>query len=295
MADVSNLTSTNELRAMLLGWAPTLGVDDRSVEHLVNTADIADWDTDGPRSASGGETPQIHLLLTGAAVFELHPAHFLQTRVHAEPSIFKILAPGEIFCVPPPGGAPFSTSARSHPDSCGIVQARAATWSESSMRELLAHFGPDGFFTLLTTSWRFLSRIAEELAVLMSLDVENRLRFVFANLSRRFPATHPDGTLIDLTLSDQFLARLVGAHRCTVNRSTLALHDSGEVQRLSDLVVVPTSGRFAPTRRSRHRKRASTATSCSTPARALLPASPLRTTPRIVPSMHLARYLKGDL
>lgn len=237
MTDASDLAM---LEHTLLDQGATFGFGTQAIGYLLQTAQICDWTGDEPSVPIGEAMPQVHLLIGGAGVVEVRPNPNLRARSDPTPGILKLLAPGEIFCVPPsPRSGDYTVVARSHATSAGDAVARGVTWTSDAMRSLAKLLGPEGNFTLLTTGWRFLSRVAEEMAVLLALDVKDRFRFMLPRLARRFPRQHPEGTLIDLKLPDAFLARLVCAHRCTVNRAIWQLDRHGELRRLDDLILLP--------------------------------------------------------
>lgn len=116
--------------------------------------------------------------------------------------------------------APDSFGAVAHVDSNVVVVRR------DLMREIIANTPAAGRLQLVAYHARGMSRLIYEKCVLAPLDVKQRLLRALGQLARAFPLAGSPGE-IDLPLTHQDLAELVGASRYTVLRALADL--SGEV------------------------------------------------------------------
>jgi CRP-like cAMP-binding protein len=143
-----------------------------------------------------------------------------------QPITVQFAKPSYIF-----GLAPIATS--SDPGAFGAiahVDSTVVVVSRDLMREIVARTPPAARLTLIAYHARGMSRLIYEKCCLASLSVRERLLRELAQLARLFPSTRAPGA-IDLPLSHQDLAELVGASRFTVMRTLAELRDRVRVNR----------------------------------------------------------------
>jgi CRP/FNR family transcriptional regulator/CRP/FNR family cyclic AMP-dependent transcriptional regulator len=104
---------------------------------------------------------------------------------------------------------------------------------------LLAH--PRAAIHTVETLSRRLRRTTENAESLVSLNVTQRIARQLLELIERYGLAQPDGVLIDLDLSQEAIATMVGTTRESANRALSAMRDQGilEVDRSRIRVLAP--------------------------------------------------------
>jgi CRP/FNR family cyclic AMP-dependent transcriptional regulator len=74
-------------------------------------------------------------------------------------------------------------------------------------------------------------RLASMLAIAQHHRLEERLRLLFWELADRYGRVGTEGVLLDLPLTHELIARLVGAHRPSISAALARLEHSGYVRR----------------------------------------------------------------
>ena len=93
---------------------------------------------------------------------------------------------------------------------------------------LLAH--PTAALHIIETLSQRLRRTTESAEELVSLNVPQRIARKLLELAERYGVDHGDGTLIDLDLSQEAIASLVGTTRESANRALSRWREQGIVQ-----------------------------------------------------------------
>ena len=87
--------------------------------------------------------------------------------------------------------------------------------------EFMSYLSDNPDFTLhvLKTLARHIRRLNTQLADIFFLDLPGRLARVLLNLAEQYGRKMPDGTLIDLSLTQTDLAEMTGATRVSINKA----------------------------------------------------------------------------
>jgi CRP/FNR family cyclic AMP-dependent transcriptional regulator len=135
--------------------------------------------------------------------------------------VLDLVLPGEVF-----GGsareAPFGAAAR---EGCRLRGADAAAVGREAA---LAGFASERAL-----------RFAERLRDAMVLDAAERVMALFCDLADRLSTTIPEGRRVDVSITQQDLARMTGCTRETVNRTLSRLSVERRLLRRGRRYVVP--------------------------------------------------------
>jgi CRP/FNR family transcriptional regulator, cyclic AMP receptor protein len=102
----------------------------------------------------------------------------------------------------------------------------------------LVEQNPRAFTSLLINLAGMARRLSDEVANLASLDLEGRLAQKLIDLAARFGKPVGDGTEIDVPLTQEDLAAMIGATRTSVNKVLGWYEDQGAIQRVGRRIVV---------------------------------------------------------
>jgi CRP/FNR family transcriptional regulator, cyclic AMP receptor protein len=102
----------------------------------------------------------------------------------------------------------------------------------------LVHQNPRAFTSLLINLVASVRRLSDEVASLASLDLEGRLAQKLLDLAARFGKPVGDGTEIDLPITQEDLAAMIGATRTSVNKVLGWYEDQGAIQRVGRRIIV---------------------------------------------------------
>ncbi len=135
-------------------------------------------------------------------------------------------------------GQPRSASAQTSEDAVTYTLSR-----EEFQRYLSSSPGlASALIELLSTRLRHVMRYAESLAF---LDVHGRIALTLRDLAKQYGVTTPDGTEIDLELTQAELARMVGATRERVNRALASFRAQGILDLRGKKIVIRDSKRLS--------------------------------------------------
>jgi CRP-like cAMP-binding protein len=210
---------------MLQRGSQTFGLTTRCVIELVQAARILVTSGARPIVYSGDRDGLVNFVVHGLVIVQL-------VQPDRRASVLNIVRPGEFFCLPPsPQDASYHVRGVAFDQGPGADGAVVALWKHETLMQLIAALPPSGVIQLLTMTWLALARRDEESRLLLDLDVGGRLAVCLHRLARRFGKPHRDGILIDLQLTDAFLAQLISAGRETVNRRLQTLMRDNVIRR----------------------------------------------------------------
>ena len=127
--------------------------------------------------------------------------------------VLAILGPGDFFGEM----ALLDDSPRS---ATAVALEPTETWT-LHRGEFMSYLSDNPDFTLhvLKTLARHIRRLNTQLADIFFLDLPGRLARVLLNLAEQYGRKMPDGTLIDLSLTQTDLAEMTGATRVSINKA----------------------------------------------------------------------------
>ncbi len=221
------------LRQILVETADESGFDKAAIDAVVENAQLAYYDP-GETIAPAARAASLSKIVLSGVVRMMFQGE------RPEPMVVRFIKPGESFTSVYERGTSPAFSAVAH-TSCGValVSHEVITDAVARMDERhRAQFGRHG--------WTLLSDLLREKCELLTRDVKQRLLHELAILARDFGSKHPNGTLIDLALKQDDIARLVVVDRSTLNRKLKELEAAGLLHRsggryvLSDAAPRPT-------------------------------------------------------
>jgi hypothetical protein len=203
--------SKAELRGQLEDAEPLREVGVEALDVLVRKAKIIQ--SFQTIASSDDESGFLHFVVRGVVRIELSGPPWRQ------PQISRFVGSGE-FCPLPawPRHSPYRWCAIAHAARYDARVAILAIWSWEAIRLALRKTPYEGVLRLLAVTWLLQSRLAAEERLLRALSLARRIAFVAEDLAARFGLPDPEGTLIDLPISDDMLAKLVGSTRSRVNK-----------------------------------------------------------------------------
>jgi CRP/FNR family transcriptional regulator len=201
------------LRALLGRNGPRLGLTAGAVEQLVQKAQITHWRAGQQIFAPGEAHDLVSFLVTGAVRVVCRGERGATVTV-------QIVRPGQFFGLASlldPVPRPRLFGAVAH------VDAMVAMVSHDTMVRVLDGLPPRRVLRVMAYTWSALSRLLYEKSLLLTMPLQARVLHVLRRLGRDFGVEHPDGTVVDLPLTQSDLAEMVVASRANVSRCLAAL------------------------------------------------------------------------
>jgi CRP/FNR family transcriptional regulator, cyclic AMP receptor protein len=175
----------------------------------------------------------VGVVLTGAVMLSCAPAP-------GRRAVTAVLGPGGLFGASPFGEPPSAFAADAmcrHHDIEALVDS-SVLLSEASRLARAAEMDAATAIWLAECLYRRLAAAERRLAVTLGLPVAHRVMAVLLDLAATHGRPVRAGTLIDLPLTQDLLAAMVGATRESVNRALRSPWLAGRVKRLGGRYVV---------------------------------------------------------
>jgi len=234
-----------ELRRRLHQEAKSLGLTARAIDVLVARAAIV-TNVRARQILCTSSDPDdfVRFVVCGCVI--------VRCKIGRSILIVRFLGPGRFFCVPP-------TRRRDGGYICEFVahdEPVVALLTRAHLQEALATLPPSGSAQLTSAAWRDAFRLALDKAALLRMPLRARLIPELRRLVRHFGRRVEAGWTIELDLTHQLLADLVGASRAQVTKALAPLKKAGLVRQtgrrffVSDRMVdgpAPTGGPTTPT------------------------------------------------
>lgn len=147
-------------------------------------------------------------------------------------AVIAVLGPGDVF-----GELSLFDQAARSADASAIEDTELLSLDANAMTEAIAAH-PELGLSLLRVLGRRLRLTNEALQDIAFFDVPGRVARRLADLAEAHGVPEESGTLIDLPLSQESLAQMVGATRESVNKALAALRRRGLVDRMGRKYVV---------------------------------------------------------
>lgn len=147
-------------------------------------------------------------------------------------AVLAVLGPGDVF-----GELSLFDEAPRSADATVIEEAELLSLDDAALTEAVrAH--PELAVSLLAVLSRRLRRANERFQDAAFFDVTGRVARRLADLSARHGVTGEDGVLVDVPLSQESLAKMIGATRESVNKALAGLTRRGLVRRSGQRYVL---------------------------------------------------------
>jgi CRP/FNR family cyclic AMP-dependent transcriptional regulator len=166
----------------------------------------------------------------GALTFLVVEGVVLKVTSFAGRSALELLGPGDLLAPPLTAARQAESPAVSRYMAHGLASVAVL---DDRFRRAARHW-PGILDCLHECLGRQTHRASGHLAILHLPRVEDRIVALFADLAERFGRMTPDGIVIDLALTHQVIADLVGSRRPAASLSLQALAADGIVERLDD-------------------------------------------------------------
>jgi len=147
-------------------------------------------------------------------------------------AVLAVLGPGDVF-----GELSLFDHAARSADATAIENTELLSLGTQALTEAMAAH-PEVGLTLLQVLGRRLRQTNEALQDIAFFDVPGRVARRIADLARTHGEATDDGVLIDLPLSQESLAQMVGATRESVNKALAVLRRRGLVSRVGRRYLV---------------------------------------------------------
>lgn len=153
-------------------------------------------------------------------------------------AVIAVLGPGDVF-----GELALFDQAPRSADATAIEDSEVLSLDTKAITEAIAAF-PDLGLSLLRVLGRRLRHTNEALQDIAFFDVPGRVARRIADLAESYGQKTDEGVLIDLPLSQENLAQMVGATRESVNKALALLKRRGLVSRIGRRYVVSDIGQL---------------------------------------------------
>lgn len=209
----------SELRRLLESMSQTLDLTREAIELLVRFAEFVPMAPGRTVCTSSQRTNVVRMVMHGLLEVLCYP-------VGHDPLIVQFLGPRTFICPPILAGEDVLRVT--------VVVREPGLLALIAYSEFQRAVGTLGVKAAGLQSWTF--RRSMDLAyrkmALLRFNVLERLVIELPTLARLFPKSHDDGIVIDISLTHEDLARLIGATRSSVCRAIAALETCGYVKQL---------------------------------------------------------------
>jgi CRP-like cAMP-binding protein len=214
-----HLAAKSELRRQLHRKAKSLGLTVRACEVIVERCEIVSRRPGARICGAHDCADYVRILIQGAAKIRCR-------RGDDRPLVVRYAAPGEFVCLPQP-----KPPARYEVEIVAHDEVTLALLTRAHMLEAIGVM-PVGAIGQLT-SWAFRNptRLLFEKVVNLGSPMPARIMSELRDLARRFGRPSESGWVIDVDLTCQDLADLVGGSRARISKIVTALRARGLVDR----------------------------------------------------------------
>jgi CRP/FNR family transcriptional regulator len=153
-------------------------------------------------------------------------------------AVIAVLGPGDVF-----GELSLFDQAPRSADATAIEDSEVLSLDTKAITEAIASF-PDLGLSLLRVLGRRLRHTNEALQDIAFFDVPGRVARRIADLAESYGQPTDEGVLIELPLSQENLAQMVGATRESVNKALALLKRRGLVSRIGRRYLVSDIGKL---------------------------------------------------
>src|SRR5947209_5537446 len=171
-----------------------------------------------------------HVLQTGALVISW-------VARSGRRAVTEILGPGDVVAVGVDLGSWSCTGRSSQPDVLALVRSRVLSIAGSEIPPA-GDRDPEFWAWAHRVMAHRVAQIERSLARVLTLRVQDRVHELLSDLADAHGRPSREGARVDLPLSQDLIASMVGATRESVNRALRALEREGTVRRLGRRYVV---------------------------------------------------------
>lgn len=217
----TNGESRERLRQLLQQNARRFGLTGPAVDTLVRTAVLERWEA-GDEIVGRGDGQDVVSFVVVGSVKVVCPCPRGTPVLVCFGAPGQFVATGGIF-----DGHPVRRELRvvAH-DHLGTT---VATWSQTTVTELMATLPPSLALQVMAYGWRAFSSLVREKCHLLAFGLKDRVLAALGTLARDFGVPHPDGVLVNLRLTHADLAGLAVGSRANVTRALDELRREGLV------------------------------------------------------------------
>jgi len=218
-------TGERRLRAVLAESAAETGLNARAIDVIAESAQIAYFREGAVIERANRPSGLTKFVISGVV-------RLTYKGMRPDPVIVRFVKPGlPMVTVFERGGKPAFTAYAHRPSGIAFVAHELIT-------EVVAGLGEKGALKFARYSWSVMSDLLCDKCELLTRNVGERLLHELGVLARDFGRPHDGGTLIDLSLTQDDLARLVAVDRSTVNRNLKQFERDGIVGRSTGRYVL---------------------------------------------------------
>jgi CRP-like cAMP-binding protein len=225
-----HLAAKDELRRQLHRAAKGMGLTARATDVIVARSEIMSRRTGARICGVHDCADYVRILIQGAAKIVCHGEQ-------RRPLVVRYAAPGEFLCLPRPRGP-----AEHEVEIVAHDEVTLALLTRTHMLEAISVLPVSAIGQLTSWSFRNPTRLLFEKVIALGSPQPVRVVNELRDLARRFGRPEGCGWVIDLELTCQDLADLVGGSRARVSRILTSLRARGIIDRVGRRLVL--SGRL---------------------------------------------------